>query len=87
MKTRWSIVVPVIAAVMAVSVASLGRAGPTLEPKVIVGRWQIVQGPPTGIYRTFLIETGTGETFIICGAKDGPEYWCPVTQAKQRSPD
>jgi hypothetical protein len=42
-----------------------------------VGRWQIVQGPPTGLYRTFLIDTMTGDTFIVCGNKDeAVEGWC-----------
>jgi hypothetical protein len=44
-----------------------------------VGRWQIVQGPPTGLYRTFLIDTVTGNSFIICGNKDDKiEGWCPL---------
>ena len=44
-----------------------------------VGRWQIVQGPPTGLYRTFLIDTMTGDTFIVCGSKDDKvEGWCPM---------
>ena len=44
-----------------------------------VGRWQIVQGPPTGLYRTFLIDTMTGDTFIVCGDKEEKvEGWCPM---------
>jgi hypothetical protein len=52
-------------------------------PEGDIGRWQIVQGPPTGIYRTFLIDTATGNTFIVCGSKEeGVEGWCamPVLQ-------
>ena len=84
MKRRWSIAVPVVAAAIAVSYAFLGRAAPTPEPKVDVGRWQIVQGPPTGLYRTFLIDTATGITFIVCGEKGGPEYWCHLGLASQK---
>ena len=44
-----------------------------------IGRWQIVQGPPTGLYRTFLIDTATGSTFIVCGSKDKDvEGWCGI---------
>jgi hypothetical protein len=51
-----------------------------------VGRWQVVQGPPTGLYRTFLIDTMTGDTFIICGSKEeGIEGWCPMPLLKAAS--
>jgi hypothetical protein len=44
-----------------------------------IGRWQIVHGPPTGMYRTFLIDTATGASFIVCGDKDkGVEGWCSL---------
>lgn len=48
-----------------------------------VGRWQVVQGPPTGLYRTFLVDTATGDTFIVCGSKEeGIEGWCPMPVLK-----
>lgn len=43
-----------------------------------VGRWQVVQGPPSGIYRTFLMDTVTGDTWIVCDTSDGLEAWCPL---------
>ncbi len=46
-----------------------------------VGRWQIVQGPPTGLYRTFLIDTVTGSTFIIC-KDEKVEGWCRLMTEK-----
>jgi hypothetical protein len=50
-----------------------------MPPNADIGRWQIVQGPPTGIYRTFLIDTATGATFIVCGNKDKDvEGWCAL---------
>jgi hypothetical protein len=50
-----------------------------------VGRWQIVQGPPTGLYRTFLIDTVSGDTFIVCGSKDeGIEGWCPMPHLRPK---
>jgi len=59
-------------------VAAAGQAKDTSQERGI-GRWQIVQGPPTGLYRTFLIDTATGNTFIVCGNKEeGVDGWCPM---------
>lgn len=61
--------------------ATLGAAAgaPKMPPNPDIGRWQIVQGPPTGIYRTFLIDTATGAAFIVCGNKDDKlEGWCAL---------
>jgi len=53
------------------------------EERLAVGRWQVVHGPPTGLYRTFLIDTVTGETFIVCGDPKGVEGWCRMYKAEQ----
>jgi hypothetical protein len=83
---KWLLAVVAIAVLGLLGVASPGRASPPSEPRVLVGRWQIVQGPPTGLYRTFLLDSVTGESFIICGEQSGPEYWCPIGRAAQKSP-
>jgi hypothetical protein len=66
-----------LVALFATHVAAAGA--PKTPPNSDIGRWQIVQGPPTGLYRTFLIDTATGATYIVCGSKDeGVEGWCPL---------
>lgn len=50
------------------------------------GRWQLFHGPPTGLYRTFLIDTATGDTWIACDMAEDKNHegWCfmPRTASK-----
>lgn len=88
MKSKLLVAVVAVVALAAGFVASRAEgqskgAGRDQGAGQQVGRWQIVQGPPTGLYRTFLIDTVTGESFIICGNKDDKfEGWCPLPVAK-----
>jgi hypothetical protein len=47
-------------------------------PTTYAGRWQIVQGPPTGLFRTFLLDTASGQSFIVCTTKEKIDGWCQL---------
>ena len=56
------------------------KTEPVVEPGP-VGRWQIVQGG--AIYRTFLLDTVTGETWITCYVDEhGHQGWCRLTRSE-----
>lgn len=51
---RWKLAV--VALLVMITAVLVGRAEGQARPAVQqVGRWQIVHGPPQGLYRTFLI--------------------------------
>jgi hypothetical protein len=59
------------------------KAEPVVEPVVgPVGRWQIVHGAPTAIYRTFLLDTVTGDTWITCDVDNGQQGWCRLPRSE-----
>jgi|SRR6266852_7743794 len=52
---------------------------PPLEPKAGSGRWQIVNPISEVHARTFLLDTQTGDTWMICGDMlKGEAQWCPL---------
>ena len=66
-----------------------GTAGPqevkhaltqtTPNPKAEPGRWQIVNPISEVHARTFLLDTQTGDTWMICGDMlKGEAQWCPL---------
>lgn len=43
-----------------------------------VGRFQVVNGTPTMARHIMLVDTTTGETWLICDSRDGRTGWCPM---------
>ncbi len=51
----------------------------TVEPRAENGRWQIVNPISEVHARTFLLDTQTGDTWMICGDMlKGEAEWCPL---------
>lgn len=46
------------------------------SPAPATGRYQIMNGTPELTRNIMLLDTWTGDTWIICGNKDGPTGWC-----------
>ena len=49
------------------------------------GRYHIVMGPPGGHRYTMMIDTVTGDSWIICGKENGTAediHWCKLEKAK-----
>lgn len=51
------------------------------------GRWQIVNPTPSVARDTMLIDTQTGETWILCVNEEGGSNWCFVPKTKSRDRD
>lgn len=49
-------------------------------PRTAVGRFQVVNGTPDRSGNIMLLDTVTGETWIICDY-DGESRWCPMTRS------
>ncbi len=63
-----------------VQLARAETKSPAHEPTT-VGRWQIVHGAPSALYRTYLIDTVTGDSYIACDV-DRHEGWCRLARSE-----
>ncbi len=44
------------------------------------GRWQIVNGTPELAQNMMLLDTLTGDSWVICSASEGERKWCTVVR-------
>ena len=57
-----------------------GRGGVT----VTQGRWTIVNGTPEQARNIMLLDTATGETWVVCESADGSTGWCRLERSDSR---
>lgn len=67
----------------ATALIAVGSGWPALaESRSVVqstgGRYQIVNGTPEMTRNIMLLDTATGNSWIICGDKDGVSHWCEM---------
>lgn len=66
------------------SLAALLVVGPAFAGD---GRWQVVNPTPSIVRTIMLLDTQTGETWIICKSDKGSSNWCHVPKTKLRDVD
>ena len=75
--------------------SSLGLAlaqAPTSRPQVIVdsgeGRFRVVNGTPEMARHIMLLDTATGQTWVVCDFESGSMGWCrmPKSEVPSTSP-
>ena len=74
----------VLLAVLLMAVAaSLGaQATPIPVPvTATAGRWQVVNGRPESAGTIMLLDTATGNTWVLCGGADAGDQWCRMPKS------
>lgn len=46
------------------------------------GRWQVVNGRPEGARTIMLLDTATGNTWILCAGAEVGDQWCRVSRTE-----
>jgi hypothetical protein len=72
-------------ALLLVPAFATAQQKPSGEP----GRYQVVNGRPDMVRTIMLLDTVTGETWVICADTDGNMAWCkmPRTNSSASPPD
>jgi hypothetical protein len=77
----------IIVSVMVVAVVCLVLAQPnatqtrsTISTQAANGRWQIVNGTPEMSRNIMLLDTQTGDSWIVCSDSKGVTYWCSLSR-------
>lgn len=55
---------------------------PIFVEKQTIGRFQIVNGTPQMTQNIMLLDTVTGDSWIICANKDRETLWCKIEKSE-----
>jgi hypothetical protein len=81
--TKRTVSVLVGAAVLlalGVSVPAVGQSRAIVQSGV--GRYQIVNGTPEMTRNIMLLDTVTGDTWVVCGNEKETTGWCPLLRSR-----
>jgi hypothetical protein len=83
----------IIFGALVVAVVCLALAQPnatqtrtTTNTKAENGRWQIVNGTPEMAHNIMLLDTETGDSWIICGDPKITVDWCSMRKGYEQAP-
>lgn len=79
-----------VATLVAVALMAL-VAGASAQSRGVVssnaGRFQVVNGTPEFAKHIMLLDTQTGNTWIVCGGEGGPTNWCAMSRDFEQKAD
>src|SRR5277367_3839022 len=82
MKKRTAVLGILVGAILCL-IAAQPNATQTRPPETIKagnGRWAIVNGTPELAHNIMLLDTQTGDAWILCNSADGETNWCTITR-------